>query len=404
MGRIPGWILAIMIVVAFTGLAAFLISLAPEPEDQELPTEIPFALTGEVRAGSETVPIFAAGTVRPLAEIHLAPQVGGKVVWVDSGFQSGAQVQDGQTLFRIEAADYEYDVQIAEADLAARQVALLEAEEQADIARSQYKLYAERQGGSELVRDANPLALWEPQLKAAEAALKRDEARVAEANLALSRTRVTAPVDGYVREESVDVGQILSSGERVARLFASHAVEVVVSLTDDEAALIPGLWGLRAGNDAQGVSARIISRYGEASYAWSGYVDRGEAAVDEQARTIDVVVRVPDPFSAGTLVAGTTAALGPPPLLVGDFVEVEIQGKAPQEFFRLARAALNPGNEVWTVDKNGIVSIREVKVLQRANDEVFVSGNLQSGQTVVTGGLRFATQGMRVQIEADSQS
>lgn len=402
MGRIPGWILAIAILAAFTGLAAFLISLAPEPEDQELPPQIPFALTGKVRAGTETLPIFAAGTVRPLAEIHLAPQVGGKVVWVDAAFQSGGQVQAGQTLFRIEAADYEYDVQIAEADLAARQVAMLEAEEQAQIARSQYELYAERRGDSALVRDANPLALWEPQLKAAEAALKRDQARVAEANLALSRTRITAPVDGYVREESVDVGQILAAGERVARLFASYAVEVVVSLTDDEAALIPDLWNLRTGEDAQGVSARIITRYGAASYAWNGYVDRGEAAVDEQARTIDVVVRVPDPFSAGTLVAGSAAALGSPPLLVGDFVEVEIQGRPPQTFFRLPRAALNPGNQVWTVDQNGLVAVHQVKVLQRAKDEVFVEGDLQGGQTVVTGGLRFATPGMRVQVEVDS--
>ena len=42
------------------------------------------------------------------------------------------------------------------------------------------------------------------------------------------------------------------------------------------------------------------------------------------------------------------------------------------------------------------MSIVPVQVLQRTNDEVYVTGTLESGQTVVTGGIRFATEGMRV--------
>ena len=61
----------------------------------------------------------------------------------------------------------------------------------------------------------------------------------------------------------------------------------------------------------------MAARYGGGRHAWEGYVDRGETSLDERTRTIDVIVRVPDPFSAGA---------GFPPLLVGDFVEVEIPG------------------------------------------------------------------------------
>ena len=49
--------------------------------------------------------------------------VGGKIVWVDPGFQSGGRIAAGQTIFRIEEVDFLYRVEEAEADLAASRVA-----------------------------------------------------------------------------------------------------------------------------------------------------------------------------------------------------------------------------------------------------------------------------------------
>ena len=62
----------------------------------------------------------------------------------------------------------------------------------------------------------------------------------------------------------------------------------------------------------------------------------------------------------------------------------------------MPRAALQSGNEVWVVNDGGAVSIVPVQVLQRTNDEVYVTGTLASGQAVITGGIQFATKGMRV--------
>ena len=384
----------VFIIVLTVGVAALLVSLAPEPESREPPPQIPFAQTARVSPGAGAIPVHGSGSVRPSAEIDVAPQVGGKVVWVSPAFQSGGRVATGQTLFRIEEADYAYRVQEAEANLAASRVAFLQEQEQAAIAREQYELYADRRGGGAASSQASPLTLREPQLEAADAARSRDEARLEEANLALSRTRVTAPFDGYVRAESVDVGQVVNPGQPVGRLFASDAVEVVVPLSDADAALIPGLWELAAGDRSGGAAARVTAQYGEGSYVWEGYVDRGEASLDVQTRTIDVIVRVPDPFSS--------TGDGQPPLLVGKFVEVEIAGLAPEGYFRIPRAALQPGNEVWAVNEDGVVSIVPVQVLQRANDEAFVTGSLGGGELVVTGGIQFATEGMRVQTQADA--
>ena len=396
MSRISSFIIAGVIVIASVALAAFLISLAPEPTRTEQPPQVPFVQTGLVAAGSGPIPVFGSGTVRPSAEIDIVPQVGGKIVWVDSGFQSGGRVAAGQTIFRIEEVDYQYRVQEAEANLAASRVALLKEQEQASIARTQYELYSGRRGDEAAPSTANTLALREPQLNAARAAFDRDEARLADANLALSRTKVTAPFAGLVQEESVDVGQIVAAGQPVARIFATDAVEVIVPLSDSDAALIPGLWSLAAGDGNRGVAVRVVARYGDGTYAWDGYVDRGEASLDKQTRTIDVIVRVPDPINTGSPMDGTVPLNGSPPLLVGKFVEVQIEGLELEGYYKVPRASLRPGNEVWLVKDGGVVSIVPVQVLQRTNDEVYVTGTLASGRAVITGGIQFATEGMRV--------
>ena len=156
------------------------------------------------------------------------------------------------------------------------------------------------------------------------------------AKLALSRTRVRAPFDGFVREESVDVGQLVGVGQTVGRLIAAASVEVVVPLSDADAALIPGLWDAATGESDESVEARVIAEYGDARFAWRGHVDRAEATLDELSRTIDVIVRVPDPFESGEPVGAAGGLNGNPPLLLGKFVTVEIRGLAPQRYFRPA--------------------------------------------------------------------
>lgn len=393
MRRRTGYLIATALVVGSVGVATLLVSLAPEPSTRSPPSQVPYADVADIVAGRGPIPVYGAGSVRPSVEVDIAPQVGGRVVWVDPGFRSGLPVDKGQTLFRIEEADYEYRVRAAEAALAARRVALLEAREDAAIARAEHSRIAERRP-DEVAAEPSPLALRIPQLEAAVAAVKREEATLAQASLALSRTRVTAPFDGIVCDESVNVGQLLTVGQPVGKLFSSDAVEVVVSLSDTTAALIPRLW--ESGADEAPTGVRVFAEYGEGRYVWQGYVDRANASIDVETRTIDVIVRVPDPLSAGTPVGFVGSSVSNPPLLVGKFVEVAIDGIVPETYFRIRRAALQADNEIWTVGMDGTVGIVPVEVLQRMDDEVFVTGDLEDGQAAVTGGIRFATNGMRV--------
>ena len=399
MRKILGYLVAVAILAGSGYVAYYLVSLAPEPERSEPPPQIPFAQTGRVAAGSGAIPVYGAGTVRPSAEVDIAPLVGGRVVWLDPGFQSGGRIKSGQLILRIDNADYLQRLREAEADLDTHRVALFVAQEKGAFARTEFEEYTRQQleaGAS--VGEPGPLALREPEIKAARAAIHRVEVQIAGARLALSRTELRAPFDGFVRGESVETGQFVAAGQPVGRLMAAAAVEVVVPLSDANAAMIPGLWKLRAGDAERRVPARVTARFDDASYVWKGYADRAEVSVDEQTRTIDVIVRVPDPFSAGVPANGSGDA---PPLLVGKFVEVEIKGLAPESYFRVPRAALQPGNEVWTVSEDKTVSIVPVHVLQRVNDEAFVTAALEDRQLVITGGLQFVTEGMIVQTGTD---
>ena len=133
---------------------------------------------------------------------------------------------------------------------------------------------------------------------------------LAETELLLARTEVQAPFDAVVRSESVGVGQFVAAGVGVGAIYASDAVEIVVPLADADAALVPGLWDLRPGVADRRATARVTADYGTGAHVWEGYVDRVEAALDEATRTLDVIVRVPDPFRGGSRVETGSASDG----------------------------------------------------------------------------------------------
>ena len=414
MGRLLSAAVVVLILAVSLALAGYMIAARPEPERREPPSQVPFAVTERVVAGEGAIFVRAAGTVRARAEVDIAAEISGRVVWVEQAFQSGGRIRAGQTIFRIDDADFRNRVEQVRTDIAVQEVEILRVQEEARIARAQYVEFRRRRADSAPADDVGPLTFWQPQLEAAQAVLARHNAVLAEAELVLSRTEIRAPFDGVVRVESLEVGQFVTAGEGVGQLYASDAVEVVVPLPDASAALIPGLWDLEAGNPDPRVAVRVLAKYGDLRYAWEGYVDRVETALDEQTRTLDVIVRVPSPFRGGAPAGvgdddeGAAAdvaatASGAPPLLLGMFVDVEIQGVAPERYFKLRRPALRPGNEVWEV-RGGRVSIVPVRVLQRAEDDVYVTGALEDGAAVVVGGIQIATEGMAVRTEGGGGS
>ena len=386
----------IAILLGMVSIAVILVAVRPEPPRTPPPSRVPTVQTEPVRSLSGPLVIRGSGTVRARAEVALAPQVGGRVEWQSGSMVRGGRVREGEPLVRIEAADYENAVRQAEAQVAEARVGLLQAEEEARIARDEYRQFSARTGAS--ADSASALTLREPQLQAARAGLARAEAQLADAQLALGRTTLTAPFDGVVVTESVDVGILAQPGQPIATLYASDPVEVIVPLSDESAGLLPGLWSVRAGDGDTRLGARVLTSFGGRTWSWNGFVDRAQASLDEQTRTVDVILRVRDPFGSAVPVDGGDAG-DPPPLLIGEFVDVEIDGRSG-EWRSIPRRALQTGNEVWAVE-DGRVRIVPVRVLQRVDDRVFVDGDLAEGTPVIVGGVTLATNGMDVDTGAN---
>ena len=387
MSRRAGYIVAAAILVGSGAVASFLVSLRPEPARREPPSRIPFVVTEAALARAGAIRVHGAGTVRPRAEIDVAAEISGRVVWVNPAFQSGGRIRRGADV--VPARRRRPPPHGGAGARGRRNPGGRAAEGGRGGPASRGTSTRSSGAASEPPHRRPTPPPWpcgSPRSARRGAAVARERAALAQAELGLSRTEVRAPFAGVVRSESVDEGRFVGAGQAVGRLYAVDAVEVVVPLSDEDAALIPGLWDLRAGDADRRVTVRVAADYGNASHVWQGYVDRVEAALDEATRTLDVIVRVPDPFSAGVRVEG---GVGPsadtgddvesvraPPLLVGKFVDVEIEGRTPDAYFRVRRAALRPGNEVWAV-RDGALTIIPVRVLQRSGDDVFVTGALR---------------------------
>ena len=376
-----------------------LMILRPRPPQQEPPRRIPLVATVKADVRSGHLVVHGNGTVRPRSQVALAPQVAGTVEWVSPALVSGGRFEAGDVLLRVEAADYQNAVAIAEAEVAERRVAVLQAEEERELALEEYDRLRAREG-IEVAPDSSEmgsLIFREPQLEAARANLRRATARLDDARLSLERTRVRAPFEGVVRTETVDVGQFVARGQAIAEIWATDEVEIVVSLTDDEASLVAGIWDARAGDARDAIPASVSAVFGGRTYEWAGYVDRAEGALNQETRTVDVVVRVPDPFVSD-------ADSGRPPLLLGTYVGVEIEGEELEHYIVVPQAAFRDGDHVWLVESDSLLRMIPAVFIQEAGDAVYLEADVAPGDRVIVSPLEVVTDGMLVRVSEDPSS
>ena len=382
-------IIGILIIAGliFAGLMFF----RPTPPRTERPRVVPLVTTVLPESRSGALTITGNGTVRPTREINLVAEVAGKITSISVSAVSGGFFQRGETLFRVDPSDYENAVAIAEAEVTQRRYELLLAREEVTIAKDEWERLQGRLGRAEepAETELGSLVLKEPQLKLAEALLKSAEARLADAQTRLRRTAIGAPFIGRVRAKQVDIGQYVSPGQAVATVYNTDEVEIVVPLQSGEAALISDLWNRDTGRSVV-IPARVHTTFGEARYEWDGYVDRTEGALDPTTRTVNVVVRVRQPYDAGDI--------GRPPLLVGMFTSVEIDGATLDAYSVIPRAALKEGSNVWLF-QDGQLQIQSVDVIQEDDGLVYLRGEFDADVPLIVSNLEVFTNGMEVRAQ-----
>jgi RND family efflux transporter MFP subunit len=369
----------VLVVAGVAGMRALTASKG-ELEKRRPSAPIPLVRTIGVTVGPYAVTIQGEGTVRPLQEIQLVPEVDGKVVDVSPALVDGGEFSRGDTLLRIDPVDYQLALTLAQAKVKDAESHLQLAEEEAAAAADEWRmLYS---GNPEAEPEPPPLAAKEPQLAAAQANLEADNADLRKAQLNLERTELMAPFNGRVSQENVDLGQYVSPGQPLATLYGTEAAEVVIPLEDESLFWfhVPGF------TDGQGPGspATVRARLGGRDLSWAGGVVRAEGKLDERTRMINVIIRVDKPYAKR------------PPLAIGLFVTVEIEGRHLPKAAVIPRPALHENDVVWVVDEENRLRFRKVDVARVQGNEVVVEAGLKDGERVVITPLKAVTHGMAV--------
>lgn len=376
-------IVALLILAAGFGGFAALNLLRPEPAVHAPAGQLPLVQAAPLEFREGPLRVTGHGLVKPRAEVVLGVEVPGRVVFVSPSLAAGGRFARGEVLLRLDDEPYRAALAQAEAELASARAALELAGQQLERARELIaRGFQSRQALDERTAARDQAA----------AARARAEAVARQRRVDLERTVVRAPFAGRVLSARIDRGESVQPGKELARVFDDGPLEIAVSLTDREMALIADLWRRGARVDAP---ATASVRHGEGVYRWPARVDRVESAVDSATRTFNVVVRVDEPAARGRVSSGDAASA--PPLLVGMYATVEIEGIDPGRHALVPRRALRDGSVLWLLDRAGRVSVRPVRVLQEQGERAAVAAEgLPADARVVTSDLKVVTDGMRV--------
>lgn len=376
-----GTVVGILLLgVAITSLMG---AARPEFERQEAEPRLPAAFYEEAAYEPVQLTVFAQGEVRPRREIALTTQVSGRITDVSDDFVDGGSISEGDVLVRLESADYESALTRARARVASARQALQLAEAEAELAARDYRELTGNRG------DASALTLRQPQLAGARAEYEAAQADLADAELAVRRTRITAPFDGRVREIAADIGQFVPAGAQLGRVFNTDAVEVRLPLTDADFARLNLPFAYEA-EPGEGPEVTLTARAAGKERRWTGHVVRTDAAIDPRTRQIAAIVRVLDPYGAGADKRDAPEGTAGFPLAIGLFVSAEIEGPVIERAVTLPRLAVQEEEGravVYTLLDDDTVERTEVSVAATTPAGVIITDGLEPGQRVLVSRL-----------------
>lgn len=376
----------VLVLAASVGAYAVLHATRPEPEKTEQGPRPTSVFTATVAQRSVALAVTTQGEVRARTEIDLMSQVGGRIVSVSPEFTEGGQVEPGIPLLQIEDTDYRLALSQARARVAEAQVGLQQSLADADVARRQLRND----------KTASALALKKPQVAQARANLEAAKANMEQAELNLQRTKVTLPFRGRVVSTRVDIGQYITPGITIGRVFATDVVEIRLPLNDSQLASLALPIGYTA-PAGEGMPVTLSATVAGLRQEWQGRLVRLDASVDPDTRLLYAIAEVLDPYGKNVSKTGM-------PLAVGLFVEARIQGRELADAISIPGSSLRAGNVVFLVNAEGRLEVRNVEVIHAGPDQVIIGSGLSPGEQVVTSAIRNPIQGMALTTLSETKS
>lgn len=327
--------------------------------------------------------IEAWGEVVARRKLKLRTEVGGRITQLNPSLTPGGLLKKDEVLFRLD--DRTWTLDLARAEAAVEQVRSRILIEEGQQARAQKDLDRVPTTLNEAQR---ALVLRAPQMAELEAELAAAEAARDAAEVALSKTVVRAPFDAVVISEELAEGATVAANTEVAVLVAADAfrVELAVPVT-----------ALDWVDPEDGQTVRVTQPQSWPEGVWrDGRIERLAPDLTQTGRMAELMVSVPDPL------AQEPEHAGKPPLLLGSFLQAQIEGREVADAVALPRQYVRDGSKVWVMNAEDRLEIRDVEIAWLGADRVLISGGLDAGERVVTTHLATVADGMRLRVgEAD---
>jgi len=357
-------------VVTIFFLVALSLSLgACGKEDKKAAGMVPVVET--VTVSQKDVPVKKewVGVLDGLVNATIRPQVSGYLI--RQNYKEGEAVRKGQVLFEIDPRTFQAALNKAKAQLS-QQVARHETSK-ANLAR--IKPLAEKNAVSQKdLDDAVGVEL------SARASVEAAQAAVEEAQLNLSFTKITSPVDGIAGIAKTQLGNLVSpsSQEELTSVSTLDPIKVYVNISEREY-----LNAAAAGKQVEELPLELILA-DNSLYPYPGRFALMDRQIDPTTGTMKVGTLFPNkentlrPGQYGRIRATIRMQQGA--LLVPQRAVSEIQGKYL----------------VAVVGADNKVDIRPVQVGERIGSDWLVNKGINPGEQVVAEGVQKVRAGMTV--------
>ena len=140
----------------------------------------------------------------------------------------------------------------------------------------------------------------------------------------------------------------------------------------------------------KGSQVRVVHQNG---YERTGEVIELLGDLETEGRMARILAAVKDPL--GLKDSGQTTR----PLLIGEYVRVEIEGSPLSQVFRIPRVALRENDTIWIVGDDSTLNIRPVTTIWRDTQTVFLEQGLNPGDKLIVSDLAAPVEGMKIQME-----
>jgi len=383
-GRLKRYLLPVAILAAAVLVGVALMRSRPTAQRTPPVHSAKLVQVEPIRLGDRAIAIEAMGTVMPAHEIALTSRVSGQIVEVSPEFVPGGFFRQGEVMVRIDPSDYALLVQQRESALAQAESAHRLEMGQQTIALREYELLSET-----VAEEDRDLVLRKPQLQAAEANVAAARAALEAARLDLERTQVRAPFNAVLGAQMADVGGQVSTASPLGQLVGTDMFWVEVSVPVDQLSWIP----IPRTAEEKGARVRIYSEsaWGKDVFR-SGTVIRLRPGLETQGRMARLLIAVADPLALHP------EHVDAPRMILSTYVRVEIEGVPLQDVATISRSVLRDGGCVYLMDGDGQLEIRQVEVVFRSPETVFVRG-LGAGERLVTTDLSAPVEGMPLRVD-----